>query len=662
MGGFSTDLPHEGPLYTYPRPREVERVEMQSRSNLHGIASLRGGEDLKIHLIWLGADPNHRTFKCIESVLRAHAGHEVHLWSDGLDAKPSLEGLQGGYSNLVIRDVADVDAEARRVFNFVYERLDAGHQPPYSLFTLRSDMYRLLILKGEGGLYLDTDIYCLKDVSTALTTDDLYIGEEVHEGSAMGTNGVLGARNPGNSSLGEMIELGRGRRNIDDWGFIGPKLVTEFFNARCNAGGVSLIKSDLLFPVCRYNIHRKLERHPAKTVLDYEVSNEVLGVHIYDQIYGWTNHRESDFKVTVFPPSSRASRRPALRPRLHLLSVPTTTSNARFEYDEAAAKSQRFARMMTEVGYEVFHYGVQGVDSGASKNIDLGSQGEFDTLADAAGREALFNQQLADALPKNLACHRDIVCLPRGRIYEGALRGLGLSNPLVEFGVCYPAAETFAPFKIFHSYATYHHAIATGRGADHFWVIPEFFDLREWEIVAEMGRYLLFVGDFTEANGGEVIDFISKARPDLRVKVCSLVGDGMPGSRPPNIEFVDPRSEVSRSALFGGALATLVPTRTLDPFANAAVQSMLTGTPVLGSDFGSLPEIVVPGVTGFLCHNLAQYLDGISLIERGHVTRAEVARYARAKYDMKVLARAYDVALRAIHDAADYNWDGTWRP
>jgi glycosyltransferase involved in cell wall biosynthesis len=89
---------------------------------------------------------------------------------------------------------------------------------------------------------------------------------------------------------------------------------------------------------------------------------------------------------------------------------------------------------------------------------------------------------------------------------------------------------------------------------------------------------------------------------------------------------------------------------------------MLTGTPVLGSDFGSLPEIVVPGSTGFLCHNLAQYLEGITLIEQDKVSRVEIAHYARAKYDMKVVARAYDVALQAIHDSGDYNWDGSWRP
>jgi glycosyltransferase involved in cell wall biosynthesis len=89
---------------------------------------------------------------------------------------------------------------------------------------------------------------------------------------------------------------------------------------------------------------------------------------------------------------------------------------------------------------------------------------------------------------------------------------------------------------------------------------------------------------------------------------------------------------------------------------------MLVGTPVLGSSFGSLAEMVLPGETGFLCHNLAQYLEGLTLIEREHLSRGEIARYARAKYDMRVVARAYDIALQAIHDSGDYNWDGTWRP
>ena len=136
----------------------------------------------------------------------------------------------------------------------------------------------------------------------------------------------------------------------------------------------------------------------------------------------------------------------------------------------------------------------------------------------------------------------------------------------------------------------------------------------------------------------------------------------MAGQRPVNIEFVDAKQIPSKSALFGNALATLIPARLVGPFESAAVESMLTGTPVLGSDFGAITETVIQGRTGFRCHNLGEYLHGLTLIEQEKLSRAEIAEYARKRFDMNVLAREYDRVFQAIHESWDYNWDGSWRP
>ena len=310
---------------------------------------------MKIHVVWLGGNPNHRILKCIESVPRLHTAHEVNLWTDTLDNKPSFVELDAQYSNLVIRNTPDIDTQAREVFDVIYRHIDEGHKFPYSVLTLRSDMYRLLILRNEGGLYLDTDIYCLKDLTAFVVSGDLYIGEEAHGGSGMGTNAILGVKEPKNQRLEQMIERARSLTNINDWGFIGPNLVTDFYNSYFNSGGVSLIKSDTLFAVSRYDIHRKLERHPAKVVLDYETTDQSFGIHIYEQIYGWTNHDESDFTVTVCPSSTHSLSKPVIRPRLHLFGLPTTVTS-QVEWGDEADRRNRRDRMGSEKRSATFYH------------------------------------------------------------------------------------------------------------------------------------------------------------------------------------------------------------------------------------------------------------------------------------------------------------------
>jgi glycosyltransferase involved in cell wall biosynthesis len=617
---------------------------------------------VKIHIVWLGNNPNHRILKCIETVPRVHAAHEVNVWTDSIDNKPSFVELGAQYSNLVIRDTAEIDIQAREVFDVIYRHIDAGHKFPYSVLTLRSDMYRLLILRNEGGLYLDSDIYCLKDLTDLLATDDLYIGEQFHNGSGMGANGVMGTRRAQSPYLAQMIERARSFTNVNDWGFIGPNLVTDFYNSHFNAGGVSLIKSDALFSVSRYDIHRKLERHPFKTVLDYQTTDESFGIHIYEQIYGWTNHHESDFAVTVFPSDIRSFSKPVIRPRLHLFGMPLTITGPTFDYDEITSKIQRFSTMMRGAGYEVYHYGVEGAESGATRQIDIIGKAEWAAKKGLPDYTRDFNQTLAVSVAQHLACHRDILCLPFGKVHQEAVEQLNVQNPVVEIGVCYAPEQTFARFKIFNSYAGYHQFLHTGRGNDSNWVVPSFFDLRQWEVSAKRGSYLLFYGDYTEPNGGEVLDFIARARPGLRILSCGQNASDMAGQRPANVEFMDATRVPSRSALFGNALATVVPARFIGPFESSAVESMLTGTPVLGSDFGAITETVIQGRTGFRCHNLGEYLDGLALIEQGKLSRSEIAEYARKRYDMNVLAWEYDKVFQAIHDSWDYNWDGSWRP
>jgi glycosyltransferase involved in cell wall biosynthesis len=56
-----------------------------------------------------------------------------------------------------------------------------------------------------------------------------------------------------------------------------------------------------------------------------------------------------------------------------------------------------------------------------------------------------------------------------------------------------------------------------------------------------------------------------------------------------------------RDKLLGGALALVHMTTRPERFGLTLIEAMACGTPVLGAAMGSVPEIVVDGVTGYVC-------------------------------------------------------------
>jgi len=88
--------------------------------------------------------------------------------------------------------------------------------------------------------------------------------------------------------------------------------------------------------------------------------------------------------------------------------------------------------------------------------------------------------------------------------------------------------------------------------------------------------------------------------------------------------------------------ALVNPSRRAEPFSLVMVEALASGTPVIASARGAAPEIVTPGVTGFLCSTedeAARAVNRIEDIDRATcraevVSRFSMARMARAHQDL----------------------------
>ena len=105
------------------------------------------------------------------------------------------------------------------------------------------------------------------------------------------------------------------------------------------------------------------------------------------------------------------------------------------------------------------------------------------------------------------------------------------------------------------------------------------------------------------------------------------------------IEYVGPVDDNQKNTLLGSAAAMVVPIEWEEPFGIVFAEALACGTPIISSPRGSLPEIVQPGITGFLVDSVAA---GKSAIERLHELDRTACRVdAETRFSVEPVANRY---------------------
>lgn len=353
------------------------------------------------------------------------------------------------------------------------------------------------------------------------------------------------------------------------------------------------------------------------------------------------------------------------KPRLHLIGIFHTIHNLDYSHCAFTGKALRFAKMMQAQGYDVIEYANEGSQSEAREKVAMLSREEYAQLlgdkhggtkfhGDTAQLQSPWHQAFEERLIPALKARverRDIICHPFGHAHESVVREFK-SNVHVETGIGYNTLLAGA-MKIFESYAWMHyHQGKEGRwGNNYEWVIPNYFDLDDWQPSFETGKYIAFMGRIGSAKGLDTLLEIAK-RVDIPVKVAGQ-GDMSAWSHP-NLEYVGPLKGRERSDFIRNAYCQLMPTEFVEPFGGSGVEGLLCGTPLIARDFGAFTETVQQGVNGYRCHVLKQWLGAIQAA--GKLDRKRIAEAARLRYSLQACGVQYDVAFRQMDDLYEDGW------
>ncbi len=130
------------------------------------------------------------------------------------------------------------------------------------------------------------------------------------------------------------------------------------------------------------------------------------------------------------------------------------------------------------------------------------------------------------------------------------------------------------------------------------------------------------------------------------------------------VEFIGEINERQKATFLGNAKALLFPVDWPEPFGLSMIEAMSCGTPVLGFDCGSVPEIIDNGVTGMVVKTMDEAVLALPLVMAldRHKVRARFEQRFSAVRMAKDYVKIYEQLLKSPTIAPDAGNRATHTP
>lgn len=412
----------------------------------------------------------------------------------------------------------------------------------------------------------------------------------------------------------------------------------------------------------------------------YEVHKQPdLTKNIFLQRYPNYSYMFGDNKYGYFAKDKQINK--YHKPTLHMISLFHTIPNHDYDHCAFTGKVLRFSKMMKKFGYEIIEYSNGDSISEANVKVQILTKKELiEFVGPPTSLQALtgiinsplhktFHDRLLIKL-KKFVKPNDIILHPYGASHKELLK-LYPECFHVESGVGYNGQD-FGAIRIFDSYTWMHYSLGNhinrdengnpiiengnpkvGKWANAYtFSVPNYLDVNEWPAKETQGDYFLYVGRIIEEKGLYIVKEVA-ARLNEPIKIAGL-GD-IEKFQGPNMNFIGSITGAeNKSDLFKNAKALFVPSQYIEPFGVVIIEAMMSGTPVITSDFGAFAELVEHGKTGFRCRTLADYMAATKAVL--NLDRKYIAERARELYTYDAVGKKYDEIFKQIYDLRDKGW------
>jgi glycosyltransferase involved in cell wall biosynthesis len=294
--------------------------------------------------------------------------------------------------------------------------------------------------------------------------------------------------------------------------------------------------------------------------------------------------------------------------KIHVLVNPRNPTGLMNRVDPFAVHAYKYIKHLSP-HFHMMHYGVPGAQVDC-EHIDIPTlPKEIKRFNELAGEEIRKRASDGDLIvcffgvDNQLACEMNPNCKP------------------VEPSIGYRANGIFAPYRVFTSYANMHMFYGErGMLMSPSWfddVIGNPFTISEFEYNEKKDDYFLFLGRVCEEKG---IHLAIQATEKMGKKLI-IAGPGSLKALgyekvPDHVEVFGVADAEQRKHLLKNAKALIGLTHYVEPFGNMIIEANLSGTPVITTDWGAFPEIVLEGQTGYRVRDFKSLLTAIESIDK----------------------------------------------
>ena len=316
----------------------------------------------------------------------------------------------------------------------------------------------------------------------------------------------------------------------------------------------------------------------------------------------------------------------ATRFRFHALGLPHTVTSHEYTACAYTQKVLKFCKMMTDHGHTVIHYGHEDSETQATEQVTVTTNQDLHAAYGSYDwRRNFFRFDIQDHAHRTFHANAIKEIEKRKQAGDFVLHFWGYGHKTiadahpdlinVEPGIGY--RDTFARWRVFESHAIRNavngpDSISTCNQDWYSVVIPNYFDLADFDYSEEKDDYILYLGRVYSGKGVDIaIEATERAGRRLIIAGQGSLAEMGYKSRPAHVTELGYADLTTRRQLMSRASALFIGSKYNEPFGGVQVEAYLSGTPVISPDWGAFVEYNRDNITGFRCRTFADFVRAI---------------------------------------------------